>query len=624
MMQIHHLQAFAITALVYSKLVAEAATNTPSSGIVHRNALPRTLFESEPPNPMCAYGLVEGVTKTMGAEPGSALNIFRYVRLSNVLVWLGIVPGRVHHPQLNNHYAGIEVPPNKDVNLTEEVSTKTFAGLHDLYSSVRSLANVLKSELFIATADLNGVVNGGHPWEGLVQSYFVESLFKGLIGKATLEGLSISLASPMMNVGSAVCDSVTWSRLGDSDWKTYTCSAITAVGEAVGCADDAGPDCETLLKQTPRSVVSIDANHTCGRMNTVELELDLDQYNPDSTLVTDHEGLITYYLMKTIWAYQVYATHGGLCGLGFPSEYVIPGWHSISEVSLQQPGVRAIRDTESEGIKTALILSNTAHDELLILIRGTSNDYEWNKNLRTQLVPLADGYGHVHAGIFELASALLQEILFVCRRRLDSLNHSTALDTPRHLRVTVSGHSLGGGVANVLGLLLVQENEHRLSNQLDIQVIGLAAPRTMDREAAQTLVNRATVRNWFTELDAVPKLPCATAVGFPRCDSRTAFGAHGEGLDFYVDQLNPITISTEELAKLDERFGASNWGSIGFNLVGGISINAPKLQIPAPLQIAANHICAYACYLSSRFCLSETQLNDHAAWMCDECGWVGL
>eukprot|EP01055_Gregarina_sp_Pseudo9_P005822 Gregarina_sp_Pseudo_9__5821@NODE_888_length_2094_cov_158_817032_g834_i0_p1_GENE_NODE_888_length_2094_cov_158_817032_g834_i0NODE_888_length_2094_cov_158_817032_g834_i0_p1_ORF_typecomplete_len617_score112_54Lipase_3/PF01764_25/1_6e20DUF2974/PF11187_8/1_3e06Abhydrolase_3/PF07859_13/2_3e03Abhydrolase_3/PF07859_13/0_0055DUF676/PF05057_14/0_0026Esterase/PF00756_20/0_0098Chlorophyllase2/PF12740_7/0_058Esterase_phd/PF10503_9/0_054Chlorophyllase/PF07224_11/0_11Chlorophyllase/PF07224_11/3e03DUF2048/PF0975 len=595
--------------------------------VLFKNVVPRTLFESDPPNHLCTYGFIGGLEKTMNAAEGSAATIFSQIRLQNVFRWLGLTPGHVtlERPDTDAlaHGAVLDassLPPRARINSGTKLDK--LAGLEDMQESIVSLRDVIRSDQFTLAGQAAGDqglaainqnmlgVSPTLPWKNLVNSYFIEALMKGCVGSVTPEGLGFKLNSPMMNLGDVICQAVEWAKKGDPDWHTYTCSAITAVGEAVGCANSPGPNCavEVAAAAVPRE------EPVCGSHEEGALQIQFGAFEAGAT-ISDEEGFMTYHVMRAIWQFQQFASRGGLCGIQFPTTDVIPGWHSVLEVSVAEPGVRALRETNSTVIKTALVLSKS-EDEYLVIVRGTSNDYEWNKNFRTQLTPLDNGYGHVHSGIFELAQAVLPEVLGLVRHR--------AAQSTDKIRVTVAGHSLGGGIANVLGLLLVEESEKRMSGQLEVQVLGLAAPRSLDRTATAMLQRGAQVRNWLSELDVVPQLPCATSFGFPRCDSRTAFGSHGEGADFYVDQLNSVMIRTKELTKLNANFGTDSWGSIKieYDLKGGLRLNTSGLQIPAPLQMSAYHICAYACYLSVTYCLSPAQRLTDPGWMCNECPWI--
>eukprot|EP01054_Gregarina_sp_Poly1_P002083 Gregarina_sp_Poly_1__2082@NODE_154_length_12409_cov_137_944904_g136_i0_p5_GENE_NODE_154_length_12409_cov_137_944904_g136_i0NODE_154_length_12409_cov_137_944904_g136_i0_p5_ORF_typecomplete_len371_score43_14Lipase_3/PF01764_25/2_4e22DUF2974/PF11187_8/8_9e07DUF676/PF05057_14/4_5e05PGAP1/PF07819_13/0_011Abhydrolase_3/PF07859_13/0_018DUF818/PF05677_12/0_07Abhydrolase_6/PF12697_7/0_061Hydrolase_4/PF12146_8/0_24Chlorophyllase2/PF12740_7/0_2_NODE_154_length_12409_cov_137_944904_g136_i021103222 len=345
------------------------------------------------------------------------------------------------------------------------------------------------------------------------------------------------------------------------------------------------------------------------------LEILLDPYHPGEE-ISQKEGKVTYHLFKALWEFQQYANRGGLCGVSFPPENVVHGWRTVLELGVSEPAVRALKETNNTHIRTGLVMQKS-DNEFLVLIRGTSNDYEWNKNFRTQLTPLDKGFGHVHAGVYELAQSLFPSIVALLSRR--------ARQTSSVLRITFAGHSLGGGIANVLGLLALQASHSaKLTQQLEVQVITLASPRCLDPVASQALSSQARgVRNWLSELDAVPQLPCAAVRGFPRCDSRTAFGAHGSGSDFYADHVNPILISVEELKKLNPKFGIGSWGTVRLDLSSGIlKLDASDIRIPAPLQLTAYHICAYACYLSTHYCLSDAERQNRVGWMCHDCPWT--
>lgn len=596
-------------------------------------SIPRTLFETDPPNELCLYGFLGGVEKTMNADAGSSLTILSQVRLENIFRWLGLIPGRVtlehknvtalsHGPTVNATTA-----PTRAQNVTKG-DNALFTGLEDIQESMADFKDALRSDnLTIASrqpiaANVGSLVsasqrssllsNPAAPWKKLVNSHFIEALLRGLVSNVTASGLGFVLESPMLNLGDVICQASEWAKVGDSEWNQYSCTAVTAVGEAVGCANSPGPTC----------VVEIVSNDTipdearCNSMKGDVLDVTLGEYEAGSQ-VPDREGLIAYYLMRAIWDFQQFASRGGLCGLSYATKNIVPGWHSILEVSIAEPGVRALQETNNTVIKTALMLTK-GDDDYIVIIRGTSNDYEWNKNFRTQLVTLGDGYGNVHSGMYELSRSILPDILGVLKERART-------QPTNKIRVTVSGHSLGGGIANVLGLLLLQESQKNMKDQLDIQVVGLASPRSLDGAATEVLKNGANVRNWLAELDVVPELPCAKSIGFPRCDSRNAFGAHGEGTDFYVDQLNPVMIFTKDLTLLNPKFGAKSWGlvKIDFAIGGGIKLNTASLEIPAPLQIPAYHLCSYTCYLSYAYCLTdEERLNGDNGWMCDECPWI--
>lgn len=268
--------------------------------------------------------------------------------------------------------------------------------------------------------------------------------------------------------------------------------------------------------------------------------------------------------------------------------------------------------TQSPSVSSGLLLRNVGEQcEMVLVLRGTATDYEWMKDFTTGLSPLPhDSSLLVHSGFLEL----LAPIWPVIEGRIVGVYEMYGCGTEDGVRphLMVTGHSLGGGMATVaaLGLGLVFEG------RVDLDLVTFAPARALNEDAAAKLEELVNVRTWVVELDAVPNLPCANQHGLPRCDSRRNYGNFGEGRDSYADHVNTISIGYEILETLNPKFAESTWGSIGVKL-NPLSVDLSQLKIPGPLQFNANHICAYACYLSANYCVADID----TAWMCSECSF---
>eukprot|EP01053_Blabericola_migrator_P012843 Blabericola_migrator_1__12842@NODE_832_length_6348_cov_238_992039_g587_i0_p2_GENE_NODE_832_length_6348_cov_238_992039_g587_i0NODE_832_length_6348_cov_238_992039_g587_i0_p2_ORF_typecomplete_len397_score43_91Allexi_40kDa/PF05549_11/0_27_NODE_832_length_6348_cov_238_992039_g587_i025903780 len=361
--------------------------------VLRRDVIPQTIFESDPPSPLCVYGFLGGVEKTMRAIPGSSLSMLTQIGFNNILVWLGLTPGQVtpsaletdgdtaaelrlltvNMTQLSTTQSDAEAFLSKNVQevtvsaaaqeeqTEKEQAVKVFAGLDDLYNSVRSLARTLRTTALLQSTEDSDVSSAegrlgdfySAPWRALVNSYFLEAFIKQIVGQASIKGLSIALESPMVNLGDAACDAALWSRLGDDDWLTYTCTAITVVGQgrtgtegkpirshvAVGCGDVEGPNCAlynvTGLEWSPPY------NPICGKAADpfVNVTLPVEIRNRESSVnISKSEGYMTYRLVKAILDFQLYATVEGLCGMDINGKDLLPGWHSILQIGLAEPG----------------------------------------------------------------------------------------------------------------------------------------------------------------------------------------------------------------------------------------------------------------------------------------------
>ena len=270
-----------------------------------------------------------------------------------------------------------------------------------------------------------------------------------------------------------------------------------------------------------------------------------------------------------------------------------------------------------------------------LLIRGTGSMYEWRMNFETSLSPRIDsttGKKHgVSKGYWSGLSGLLPQLESYIVE--DVMSRGCTVE---ELRFVVSGHSLGGGVANVLSLWLGDR-----FNGSKIDLVAFASPHNFDRAASDLFKNRVNARNIAAGLDPIARLPCHTGIiesGFPRCPRGhqivTKSGDGGREHDLLVEHRGIIHYAPEWFTQwnadwTDQSILTFDYIKFGFAATAeGVDIDLQYLSnahvgLPSALQLPGWHGVAYPCAFM-QYCRSPAtwDTDAHAQNYCVKYGLI--
>jgi hypothetical protein len=169
----------------------------------------------------------------------------------------------------------------------------------------------------------------------------------------------------------------------------------------------------------------------------------------------------------------------------------------------------------------ALCLTNE-DGKMMISIPGTVSVNDWASNLSADIISLvsrstftknADDFADlitskiaVHSGFFSVAISILDDL----NRQIHHASENGGVNS-----ITVSGHSQGGAVAQILSLYIATHKKHlRLADDIPIYCITFASPRVFTKETYDFFIKHVPYTfNLSHHADVVPKFPLG-ASGF--------------------------------------------------------------------------------------------------------------
>lgn len=241
------------------------------------------------------------------------------------------------------------------------------------------------------------------------------------------------------------------------------------------------------------------------RDKTGELPMNLESITPE-------ERVKLYFLWFAIMGCSYYTSTTFACGRLNPDYDLLPGWTLTDVISYDQPGSELQLQKVRPDIPFSLIFKPKKPDDsnkcsIVILIRGTSNAYEWGIDTELAAIPGPSVPGsNIHGGFAKVVASNyphIQEVL------------AESSNTCKSLKVMVAGHSLGAASAHILGYWLALHYP-----QHDIQVASFAAPNVFEAPDLAVFRKIVNARRLWVSTDPVSRAPLSTdqtKYGFPGC-----------------------------------------------------------------------------------------------------------
>ncbi|KAH0476478.1 MAG: uncharacterized protein KVP18_002594 [Porospora cf. gigantea A] len=363
------------------------------------------------------------------------------------------------------------------------------------------------------------------------------------------------------------------------------------------------------------------------------------------TAMLEAEGIAYFHLFDGVTKISSWANGAYQCGLD-SMRSLIPGWRTDMVFALEEEGdfIMSHGPAKRKNLPLFAALKNVYPTKFAegknkcvvpLLIRGTGSMYEWRMNFETSLSPRIDsttGKKHgVSKGYWSGLSGLLPQLESYIVE--DVMSRGCTVE---ELRFVVSGHSLGGGVANVLSLWLGDR-----FNGSKIDLVAFASPHNFDRAASDLFKNRVNARNIAAGLDPIARLPCHTGIiesGFPRCPRGhqivTKSGDGGREHDLLVEHRGIIHYAPEWFTQwnadwTDQSILTFDYIKFDFAVTAeGVDIDLQYLSnahvgLPSALQLPGWHGVAYPCAFM-QYCRSPAtwDTDAHAQNYCVKYGLI--
>ncbi|CDJ40447.1 lipase domain-containing protein, putative [Eimeria tenella] len=257
---------------------------------------------------------------------------------------------------------------------------------------------------------------------------------------------------------------------------------------------------------------------------------------------------------------------------------LLPGWRTELILKALSPGV---------GNRTnVLAVAGRRGTEVLIAFRGTKTQVEWILNGQAEHAFnwLGDGEGRTAAGfshIFSAAWPALQVYL-------------ASVDKPEAplSRILVTGYSLGGAVAALMAYGIA------LNYPTKVDAVIFGAPRTGDSAFMAAWAKRVNGRNVAFTYDPIPRTPCTE---MPACDKPGSRGPLTLPKNFlrfanHSPRMNGAS-GRAEIPAITNGYG-DFYGLVSF---GPDELGGSSRSRVSPMYVSYNHICAYPCWLATKF-----------------------
>lgn len=463
-------------------------------------------------------------------------------------------------------------------------------------------------------------------------SQFVGELVHSLIAKVILSGtISVKIDTPSRNLGRAVCQSSIVSNKRDGELSnTYICSVLSVMATMEVCSTETKD-----IQCDPSAGVPTDMCDMDPRPEQQQQHIPLVYLN--KTELSFEEGNTDYWLFRSTRALSHHANYQAPCNLKINPNTLIPGW--TPRIHMWVGGLNATDETPINQTALPLAIVSESDQDLchfLVTIRGSISEFDWLIDISDKLHEFHDGDDtlRVHGGFYSIAAPLnIILMTYLQTKRQECFNQCTDSTHNCPLTVTLTGHSMGGGVAHVLALLMTA-----YMPQSNLRLTAFGSPHSLDARSTSRLNQRALVRNWQSEFDPVPYMPCTVPEGTTlSCEASkeqqqgrpvgsTPFIVSGFGMttndkaedgvdtntmdSHYANNPNIRMIESSVLGILNPKFAEKSFGEIKYDLLTH-ELDLSQFKRPAPIQFEEYHSCSYACYLSTQYCFQS------AAWLCD-------
>ncbi|WP_353270843.1 lipase family protein [Wolbachia endosymbiont (group A) of Hedychridium roseum] len=158
--------------------------------------------------------------------------------------------------------------------------------------------------------------------------------------------------------------------------------------------------------------------------------------------------------------------------------------------------------------------------EVTIAYRGTCNSYDFKRDVEIPLIrqyELLPKGGKIHLGFYSVFENSWESLYGI----LKGYANDQGLEI-RDLKINLTGHSMGGAVANIAALCLSVTEDAK-----DLHIATFGAPRVFNRNAAKVcneLFGRKTIRV-VDRSDSIPSLP-PNFMGYKHVGKQLKIGRH--------------------------------------------------------------------------------------------------
>lgn len=272
---------------------------------------------------------------------------------------------------------------------------------------------------------------------------------------------------------------------------------------------------------------------------------------------------------------------------GGNSAFLVPtGWRLLSMLSLPQSMAKRAPRNTSKPLPFVAVLHRKATRELVIAIRGTLTAFEWDVDFTYNQTarPLLGGVP-THAGFTWVLDKLFPAIWSLARLQTRGRGGAAS--------VTVSGHSLGGGVASLVAYGLYQKfqgvKETAKWQRPIINAVLFAPPNAGTSEFVTAFNAAVNARRLAFASDLVPQVPCPPTM--VACGNTP------------VPTNQPGDVKSWPYAQVGAsiRFGG---GDMPIQQGAWSSLGSVPLSARSENFLWATHVCSYLCF-TSQFVLGD-------------------
>lgn len=339
------------------------------------------------------------------------------------------------------------------------------------------------------------------------------------------------------------------------------------------------------------------------------------------------ESLTYLSLFRSLMISTAFSRRPFLCGAErFNPPLLIPGWDLPFVITLKQEGDPIFKEEGLQRDSIPLVFISQSQSDrckFVVGIRGTASMFEWTQDFDYFQVPFPlNNRIQAHGGFMALLQVIAPIIDDFFRQEAATHDCSCA-DT----HITVTGHSLGAGVAQLVALYFAEKyGKYKCGAQ--IAGVFFAPPRIFNAFGAKRsseLVNGRVVLDIGDGLSYMPCYDGNAKSGWARC-TRGHMTRPGVGRDMYAENLGiaeiNVDFSTRAGGKGIDAFmqtifpsGERNRPSFVASLISKmLEVTIPSLNaVPSLGVLGAAHICSFSCKFSQQACGSDFQ------WWCDGC-----